>query len=110
VPTTQTAACWFVVTGNGKYAYTTNTGSGTVTGYAIDNAGALTRLAADGKSAVLGAAGPADAALSQHSRFLYTRNGDRTISAVRVHADGTLTVLGGGIAGLPTGAVGLAAK
>jgi 6-phosphogluconolactonase (cycloisomerase 2 family) len=110
VPTTQTAACWFVVTGNGKYAYTTNTGSGTITGYAVDNVGALTRLAADGKSAVLGAPGPADAALSAGSRFLYSRNGNGTISAVRVHADGSLTVLGGGVAGLPTGAVGLAAR
>ena len=27
VPTGQTAACWIVVTKDGKYAYTTNTGS-----------------------------------------------------------------------------------
>jgi hypothetical protein len=48
--------------------------------------------------------------LSAGSRFLYSRNGNGTISAVRVHADGSLTVLGGGVAGLPTGAVGLAAR
>ena len=35
VATTETAACWVVVTGNGRYAYTTNTGSASVSGYAV---------------------------------------------------------------------------
>src|SRR5262249_46357938 len=33
VPTRQTAACWIAVTDDGKYAYSSNTGSGTVTGF-----------------------------------------------------------------------------
>lgn len=35
VPTTETAACWVVITGNGRYAYTTNAGSGSLAGYAV---------------------------------------------------------------------------
>ena len=34
--TNQTAACWVVVTANGHYAYTTNTGSDSISGYRID--------------------------------------------------------------------------
>jgi 6-phosphogluconolactonase (cycloisomerase 2 family) len=35
VPTTETAACWVVVSGDGRFLYTTNAGSGTVSGYRI---------------------------------------------------------------------------
>lgn len=112
VPTTETAACWTVVTANGRWAYMSNTGSGTITGFAISPAGALTRLAENGESAVLGAGtAPADMALSTSSQYLYARNGgNRTISVVAVNADGSLTVIGGGITGLPSGTVGLLAR
>ena len=57
VPTLQTAACWISVTRNGRYAYSSNTGSGNVTGYAIDRSGALTLLNASGVSGVTGGRG-----------------------------------------------------
>src|SRR5262245_61893514 len=41
VPTTETAACWVVVTDDRKFTYTSNTGSGSITGYAVDHDGAL---------------------------------------------------------------------
>jgi 6-phosphogluconolactonase (cycloisomerase 2 family) len=41
VATTETAACWVVVTDDGRYAYATNTGSGTVSGFAIARDGDL---------------------------------------------------------------------
>ena len=73
--TTETAACWIVVTNSGRYAYTTNAGSGTVTGYAIHQGG-LTLLDADGVTGNIGAgSGPADMALSRDSKFLYARAG-----------------------------------
>ena len=71
--TTETAACWVVVTKDGRYTYTTNTGSNSISGYAIGRDGSLTLLDADGRTAVTGA-GPIDAALSRESRFLYTLN------------------------------------
>ena len=37
-----------VVTKNGRFAYTTNTGSGSISGYAVSADGGLTLLDADG--------------------------------------------------------------
>jgi 6-phosphogluconolactonase len=113
VPTTETAACWVVVTQNGKFAYATNTGSGTVTGFAIASRGTLSSLNANGETAVLGAGtAPTDMALSRNSRYLYVLNsGTHTISTAGVSADGSLVVYPTrGVAGLPNGTVGLAAR
>ena len=107
VPTTQTAACWVAVTKNGRYAYTTNTGSASVSGYQVGRDGSLTLLAASA-----GATGttPTDVDLSRNSQFLYALNaGSHNLSAFRVQSDGSLTSLGTfGL--LPAGAVGVAAS
>ena len=111
VGTTETAACWLIVTNSGRFAYVTNTGSGTVSGYAIAADGSLTLLDADGRTGVIGAgSGPIDAAFDVASRFLYTLNaGTGSISAFAVLADGSLEPLAGAT-GLPAGAAGLAAR
>jgi 6-phosphogluconolactonase (cycloisomerase 2 family) len=110
VATTETAACWTVLTKNRRYAYVTNTGSGSVTGYAVAEDGSLSLLDGDGVTGVTGAgSSPIDAAVT-NSGFMYVLNaGAHTISAFRVRADGSLEPLAGA-AGLPTGAVGLAAR
>jgi 6-phosphogluconolactonase len=109
VPTTETAACWIVVTRNGHFAYASNTGSGTLSGYSVSRDGGLILLDPDGVTAVTGP-GPIDMALSVNSRFLYSLNsGDGTISAFRVNHDGSLSSLPG-VTGLPSGANGLAAR
>jgi 6-phosphogluconolactonase len=109
VATTETAACWVVVTTNGRFTYTTNTGSNSISGYAIGRDGDLTLLDADGKTAVTGA-GPLDMALSRSSRFLYELSGGAgEIGAFAVNSDGSLDPLGT-VGGLPAGAVGLAAS
>jgi 6-phosphogluconolactonase len=109
VATTETAACWVVVTKNGRFTYTTNTGSNSISGYAIGPDGDLTLLDADGRTAVTGA-GPIDAALSRNSRFLYELSGGaREIGGFAVNSDGSLDSLGT-IGGLPPSAVGLASS
>jgi 6-phosphogluconolactonase len=109
VPTTETAACWVVVTRNGRFAYVSNTGSGTLSGYNVSSAGSLSLLDADGVTGVTGP-GPIDMALSVNSHFLYSLNsGDGTISAFRVNHDGSLSPLPG-VAGIPSGANGLAVR
>jgi 6-phosphogluconolactonase len=106
--TTETAACWIVVTENGRFAYTTNTGSGSISGYRVSQGGALTLLDADGQTGLTGP-GPIDMALTGNSRFLYSLNScDGTISGFRVNADGSLAPIGGA-SGVPTVATGLAA-
>lgn len=111
VGTTETAACWVVVTRNNRYAYTTNTGSGTVSGYRLTHDGKLSLLNADGRTAVTGAgSGPTDAALTQNSRFLYVLNSaNGTLSGFRVEANGSLWPVGTA-GGLLAGATGLAAN
>jgi 6-phosphogluconolactonase len=109
VRTTETAACWIVVTGNGRYTYTTNTGSASITGYRIGRGGELELLDQDGRTGATGPM-PIDMALAGHSRFLYGLNGgDGTISGFRVRFDGGLVPLGR-TPGLPQGASGLAAE
>jgi 6-phosphogluconolactonase len=109
VGTMETAACWVVITGNGRFAYTSNTGSGTISGYGLSGTGELTLLDPDGVTATT-MAGPIDLALTSNDRFLYSLDGSAgTISAFRVEADGGLTPAPGA-SGLPAGANGLAAR
>jgi 6-phosphogluconolactonase len=111
VPTTETAACWLVVTEDGRSAFITNTGSGTVSALRIDPDGTLILRDEDGVAAHTGiGSAPADATLSAGGQFLYTRNGgNRTITAFSVNGDGTLTLLST-LEGLPGGANGIAAR
>lgn len=110
-PTTETAACWVQLTPDGRYAYTTNTGSGSITGFSIGSGGALTRLTADGKTGVTGPnTQPLD--MAHAGGYLYALTpGDAGIHGFRVAGDGTLTaVTGATITGvLPISATGLAA-
>ena len=111
VPNTETAACWVVITANGRYAYTTNTGSGTVSGYALSARGRLRLLDADGATGVTGPGStPIDLALSRDSRYLYSLNsGNHTISIFRIGSDGSLESRGIRD-GLPPFANGLAGQ
>ena len=104
VPTGQTSACWLVV--DGRYAYTANTGSGTLSGFGIDRRGVLTPLDADGHTATAGA-GAADTAVTPDGNVLYERNGgDHTVGIFAVGRDGALSNLGF-VTDLPPAAAGL---
>jgi 6-phosphogluconolactonase (cycloisomerase 2 family) len=112
VPTTETAACWVVVTRDGRFAYVSNTGSGSISAYRVDRGnGRLALRDADGRTGVTGdGSGPIDLALTKNSRFLYSLN-SRTgsISGFQVANDGGLEPIPG-VAGLPAGANGLVAR
>lgn len=109
VGTTETAACWVVVTPNGRFAYVTNTGSGSISGYFIGFDGELTLLDADGRTGSTGdGSSPIDMAIAD--RYLYSLNGGTgTIGVFRIRHDGSLVRLPFA-AGLPPGANGLAAR
>lgn len=110
VATRQTAACWVVVTRDGRFAYTTNTGSDSITGYRIGKGGTIARLDEDGVTAGAGD-GPTDMALDRSGRVLYALNAaEGSISAFRMGGHGGLEPIGAAT-GLPAGAVtGLAAR
>ena len=85
-----------VVTNGGQFAYTSNTASDTLSGFAISSDGRLRLLNADGVTANTGAgSGPIDMAFSRGSKFLYSLNGGNgSIGAFRVGHKGQLTPLG----------------
>jgi 6-phosphogluconolactonase (cycloisomerase 2 family) len=108
VATEQTAACWVGVTDNGKFAYMTNTGSGSISPYQVGRNGSISLLPSVGADTGEGSA-PTDLALSEHSRQLFVLNsGARTLGAYRVRGDGGLIPVDV-VGGLPAGGTGLAA-
>jgi 6-phosphogluconolactonase len=111
VATHQTAACWTAVSKDGRFAYTTNAGSGSVSGYSIAPNGSLTLLDADGRTGVTGdGSSPIDAAFSNNSRYLYVLTaGSHAVNTFAVGADGSLTSMDFD-GGLPAGTVGLVAR
>ena len=108
VANTESAACWVAVAKNGRYVYTTNTGSGSISGYRIGHRGTLSLLDADGVTATTGT-GPIDVDFSGNGQYLYTLNsGSHSITIDRIRADGSLAAVGT-VTGLPSAAVGIAA-
>ena len=108
----QTAPCWVATTENGHYAYTTNAGSGTISGYRVDHQGRLSLLNADGRTGVLAATShPIDLGFSHNSRYLYalTTGTPLGIAGFRVAENGSLTALPG-VSGIPASAAGLVAR
>ncbi|MCB9919610.1 MAG: beta-propeller fold lactonase family protein [Planctomycetes bacterium] len=109
--TNQTAACWVAVPRNGRFVYTTNTGSGTVTGFSFVRDGSIKLLDATGVSANLGAAArPIDFDFGRAGRMLFVLDSgnDRIVSLYR-GPDGRLW---GPIDGVrtPDGAAGIVAR
>ena len=109
VPDFQTAACWIVITNSGRYVYTTNTASGSISSYKLASSGALTLL--NSVAANTGTmSSPIDMALNNGSRYLYVHAaGQQTVQGFRVEADGSLTQIGSA-GGVAFGAQGIAAR
>ena len=108
VGTTQTAACWVVVSDNGKYAYIANAGSGSISSYRIEKDGVISLLEAQAGLTGEGSS-PIDMAFSNNGKFLYALGAaSDTISIFQVREDGSLESLGS--VSVPAGAVGLAAR
>ena len=108
VGTTQTAACWVVITNDGRFAYVTNTGSGSISSYTISFDGGLTLLNALAGETGPGS-GPIDVDLTNDGRFLYAlSSAGGKIDAFLVQPRGGLTPLPG--VTVPIGSNGLAAR
>ena len=106
VPTTQAAACWVALTKDGRYAFTANAGSDSISTFSVDKDGNLTLVFA--QAAHSSGAHTTDMALAEN-RYLYANDGGtHMIGAFLVGADGSLTRLPG--ATIPVGASGLAAR
>ncbi len=112
VANTQTAPCWVVVTKNGKFTYTSNTGTGNISGYRIKHNGSIVLFNDGGNTGSTGdGSKPIDMAISNNSQFLYCLNsGNQTISVFRINnGHGNLYPIQT-VSGLPAGSAGLAAN
>jgi len=109
----QTDGCWIVVPSSGKFAYTANFASGTISSYSAATDGTVALI--DGIAANQGnGSEPVDLALSRDSKFMYNLlRGFGAISGHQIQDDGSLKSVGvfGQGQGLPpdNGASGLAA-
>ena len=84
-----------IVDNAGRFAYVVNSGSQTISGFAIGADGSLSLPAANVVAGFFGAgAQPLDVDLSRDGKFLYAlENGTGTVGVARTNGDGTLTVL-----------------
>ena len=105
--TGQAAACWLVASKDGRYVFTANAGSGSISTFAVAANGALSLVTT---TVVSAGTHIVDEAVSGNGRYLYVL-ADRTgqVYAFRIEADGSLAALGA-VDGLAAGAGGLAAQ
>jgi len=99
----QTAPCWVTITPDGRYLFTVNTGSDTLSRFAIAPDGALTLL---GSTALNGGSAlrPFDIAVSPDGKYAYVVDaGLDAVSALSVHS-GDLTEISSSPFAGPTGA------
>jgi 6-phosphogluconolactonase len=105
----QAAACWVQVSKDGRIAYTTNTGSGTISSYAVGHDGSLELLKKVSADTGAGSA-PTDMALARSGRVLAALlPGTDSVVSLRVGGNGALHAIDQ-TGGVPASAVGLAAS
>jgi 6-phosphogluconolactonase len=108
VPNNQLAACWLIVTSDGRFAYRANAGSANVSEYTIASNGALALVGTGAAGAT--DPGPVDLDVTNGDGFLFVLNSKTgSISGFSVNAtDGWLTAVGGA-SGFAAGGAGLIA-
>jgi 6-phosphogluconolactonase len=95
VPTLGNANCWNAVTPDGRFVYTSNAGSSTISGFAISATGVLTPLGGTVVGTNPSGSTNLDIAVSADGKFLYTLNsGTGTIGIFGIQPDGTLNKVG----------------
>lgn len=106
--TNETAACWVVISPDNRFAFASNTGSGTISVFSVGFDGSLDLLKEDGISATIGAGtAPIDIGLSGDGRNLYVLNsGNASLSVFAVNPFGGVFPVQT-ITGLPAGSNGL---
>jgi 6-phosphogluconolactonase len=112
VPTQGAATCWLEATPDGRYVYTANSASSSISGFAIGKDGTLTALPGTVLATLAAGSTDIDTAISSNGEFLYTLDtGTGTVATFRIEKDGTLTGLGE-FSGLPakSGLNGIAAN
>jgi 6-phosphogluconolactonase len=105
----ERGTCWLALTPNGRYAYVSNTQSGTISSYSVATSGALTLLAQTAAISALGSSSqPLDIAVAQDGSRLYQLYGaGEALEEYAIAGDGSLR-LSGAVTGLPSSSQGVA--
>lgn len=95
VPTLGAATCWHAVTPNGKFVYTSNAGTSTISGFTIGSTGVLTPIAGTVVGTNPSGSTNLDIAVSSDGKYLYTLDsGTGSVSVFEINQDGMLTSIG----------------
>lgn len=107
---TRSEVCWAAVTNDGRFAYVTNFGDGTISSYEISDDGGLELHDAVAGSTRLGKKGIRDEAITSDGRYLYAIDADaQKVFGWTVGSDGALASIGA-FEGVPETVAGLAAS
>jgi 6-phosphogluconolactonase (cycloisomerase 2 family) len=107
---TRSEVCWAAVTKDGRYAFVTNFGDGTISSYAIGDDGTLELHDAVAASTRLGQKGVRDEAITGDGRYLYAIDADaQRVFGWTVGDAGELVAIGD-FEGVPETVAGLAAS
>ncbi len=110
VADTRSEVCWAAATRDGRFAYVTNFGDGTISSYAIGPDGGLTLRDAVAGSTRLGEKGIRDEAVSRDGRYLYAIDSDaQQVFGWTIGGEGELAAIGA-FSGVPATVAGLAAS
>jgi 6-phosphogluconolactonase len=96
----QTAPCWVEISHDGRYLFTVNTGSGTISSYSINQGGSLTLIAS---TPITGGGADIDARLSPDGRYLLVDGSGMHFVSVFAVNGGSLTEVPSSPTPLPAG-------
>ena len=92
IPTFGQANCWNAVAPNGKWAYVSNAGSSTISGFSIGQGGTLTSIAGTVVGTNPGGSTNLDITVSGDSKYVFTLNsGSGTVAVFAIESNGALT-------------------
>jgi 6-phosphogluconolactonase len=95
VPTLGNFTCWIALTPNGQFAFTSNTLSSSISGFAIGGSGTVTALPGTVVASLPTGSTNLDIAVSDDAKYVYTMNtGAGTIGIFAVQPNGSLRVIG----------------
>jgi 6-phosphogluconolactonase len=95
LPTDAAGNCWQAITPNGKFVYTSNSGSDSISGFAIGKGGVLTPIGGTIVGNNPQGSHNVDIAVTADGNFVYTINSQTgAIGSFRIEQDGALTSLG----------------
>jgi 6-phosphogluconolactonase len=100
----QIATCWVEISHDGQYLFGVNTGSNSISSFAIAPDGSLTLIGSTALRGAPGNLGALDAGIDPTDHNLYVvERGANAVAALRVNGDGTVSELASSPAPLPSG-------